>query len=333
MQTSYPAAASRTQDLEDTATVERITDLSPTIREFELRPLGGALSWAPGSHLTVGVGATGSETRTYSLVGLPQAGSYRIAVKRLMPGKGGSRFMWSLAPGDQVPIGRPRNYFPLPLQAPQVLLVAGGIGITPLLGMAQTLAATQVNVAMRYAAASREELVYLQPLREALGDRLQTFTGEDGQRLDLDAEVAALPADAYLLACGPLSLLNAARGAWSEAGRPVNRLRFETFGTTGNRPEEPFWIQVDGVDGRITVDVDRSMLDALNLAGIETLYDCLRGECGLCAVDILRIEGEVDHRDVFLSENEKRANQRICTCVSRVTGGGVVIDSGFRDDG
>jgi hypothetical protein len=61
-------------------------------------------------------------------------------------------------------------------------------------------------------------------------------------------------------------------------------------------------------------------------------YDCLRGECGLCAVDILRLEGEADHRDVFLSDEEKRSNRRICTCVSRIAGGGVVIDSGFRDE-
>lgn len=89
---------------------------------------------------------------------------------------------------------------------------------------------------------------------------------------------------------------------------------------------------MDGRPGRLAVGIDTSMLDALNYAGIETLYDCLRGECGLCAVDILRLEGEVDHRDVFLSDAEKSSNRRICTCVSRVTGGGVAIDTGFRAD-
>jgi vanillate O-demethylase ferredoxin subunit len=198
--------------------------------------------------------------------------------------------------------------------------------------MAQSLAARQADVSMRYAAASREELVYLQPLRGAMGERLRTFCNRDGERLDLADEIAALEPDAHLLACGPLTLLNDARDAWARAGRPVDHLRFETFGASGSRAEESFWVAVDGMDGRIEVGIDGSMLNALNKAGVETLYDCLRGECGLCAVDILRLEGEADHRDVFLSEEEKRSNRRICTCVSRITGGGVVIDSGFRAD-
>jgi ferredoxin-NADP reductase len=342
-QTTLPVASQpivgRLQDLEDFATVVRVTDLSPTIRELELRPDAGVRNWSPGSHLTVGIGHELSDgqhevtdTRTYSLVGLPQPGGYRIAVKRLSPGRGGSRFMWRLAAGDRIAIGGPRNHFPLPLEAPRYLLVAGGIGITPLLGMAQTLAARQADVAMCYAARTGEELVYLEPLRQALGSRLQTYSSQDGQRLDLVATVAALPADVHLLVCGPLSLLNAARAAWAGVGRPVGNLRFETFGASGTRPEEPFWIEVAGRTGRLAVGVDTSMLDALNLAGVETLYDCLRGECGLCAVDILRLEGEVDHRDVFLSDEEKHSNRRICTCVSRVAGGGVVIDTGFRAD-
>lgn len=328
---------------DDEATVERITDLSPTVREFVLRPAAGSRTWMPGSHLVVGVDpappttrdcvpGAAFATRTYSLVDLPQAGTYTIAVKRLAPGRGGSRFMWALSEGDRIPIGGPQNHFPLSFDAPQFLLVAAGIGITPLLGMARGLARKGADLAMRYAARSEPELVYATPLRDVLGARLRTFSSADGQRLDLRAEIAALAPDAQLLACGPLSLLQAARDAWAQAGRPADRLRYETFGASGTRPAEPFWVRVKGRQDRIQVGADSTLLDALNDAGVETLYDCLRGECGLCALDIMEVEGEIDHRDVFLSSEEKRGNRRLCACVSRVAGGGVVIDSGFRDE-
>jgi vanillate O-demethylase ferredoxin subunit len=319
-----------TAGLDDLAVVERISDLGPAIREFELRPQGRFRPWSPGSHLTVDVGEAG--TRTYSLVGLPPRDSYRIAVKRLQPSRGGSRRMWSLVAGDRIAIGGPHNHFALPFDGTQFLLVAGGIGITPLLGMALTLAAKQADVTMCYAARSPQELVYLKPLREALGERLTTFSSLHGERIDFDAQIGALAPQAYLLCCGPLTLLRSAREAWSRAGRPSDRLRFETFGASGTRAPEPFWVEVAGYPGRIAVDAGTSMLDALTRAGIETVYDCLRGECGLCAVDILALEGEIDHRDVFLGDQQRRSGRRICTCVSRVAGGGVVIDTGFRSD-
>ncbi|HEX3139827.1 MAG TPA: hypothetical protein VHQ87_07220, partial [Rhizobacter sp.] len=151
-------------------------DLSPTVREFEIRPEGGVKPWTVGSHLKVRVIADGREdTRSYSLVGLhgtppsrrvapapegpgqpwggPAADTdvYRIAVKRAEPGRGGSRFMWGLEDGAELMIGEPNNHFELAFNAPQFLLVAGGIGITPLVGMAQMLANKHADVRMRYA--------------------------------------------------------------------------------------------------------------------------------------------------------------------------------------
>ena len=290
-----------------------------------------------GSHLNVQVLVDArEETRSYSLVGLPHGPGanevYRIAVKRAAPGRGGSRFMWSLETGAELMIGEPNNHFELAFGASEFLLVAGGIGITPIVGMAQMLAERGANVRMCYAARSAGELAYREVLEGALGARLRTLVDERGERLDLDREIAALPPRGQLWICGPMPLLDAARAAWAASGRDSADLRFETFGNSGRFEAEAFWVELPRHGLRLTVPADRSLLDVLNEAGVDTLYDCRRGECGLCAIDIVRAEGTVDHRDVFFSPHEKQTCDRMCACVSRVSGGGVVLDSAYRPD-
>ena len=319
------------------ATVRQHRDLSATVREFELRPEGGVLPWTVGSHLNVQVLVDGRpETRSYSLIGLPHAPeaaeAYHIAVKRAEPGRGGSRHMWSLETGAELSIGEPNNHFELPLAAPQYLLVAGGIGITPIVGMALMLAARGADVRMAYAARSAAELVFADTLRAALGDRLQTFTDDSGARMDIAAQITALHPQALLLMCGPLPLLDAVRAAWAATPRPAANLRFETFGNSGTVANEAFWVKLPRHGVELQVPADRTLLDVLNDAGIETLFDCKRGECGLCVMDIVSAHGTIDHRDVFFSAHEKRSSQRMCACVSRVSGGGVVLDSAWRSD-
>jgi vanillate O-demethylase ferredoxin subunit len=319
------------------ATVRVHRDLSPTVREFEIRPEGGVKSWTVGSHLNVQVSIDDrEETRSYSLVGLPHGPGanevYRIAVKRAAPGRGGSRFMWNLEVGAELMIGEPNNHFELAFGAPEFLLVAGGIGITPIVGMAQMLAERGANVRMCYTARSADELAYRALLQGVLGARLRTLVDERGERLDLGHEIAALPPRGQLWICGPMPLLDAARAAWVASGRDSADLRFETFGNSGRFEAQAFWVELPRHGLRLTVPADRSLLDVLNDAGVDTLYDCKRGECGLCAVDIVRAEGTVDHRDVFFSPHEKQTCNRICACVSRVSGGGVVLDSAYRPD-
>ncbi len=308
-------------------------DLSPTVREFEIRPEGGVKAWSVGSHLNVRVEIDGrDETRSYSLVGLPDPEVYRIAVKRAQPSRGGSRHMWSLETGAELAIGEPNNHFELAFGAPEFLLVAAGIGITPIVGMAQLLAAKGAKLQMRYAARSAAELVYAEVLRGVLGPRLKTFCDDSAERLDLAAEIAALGPRAQLLACGPIALLDAVRDEWEHAGRPRADLRFETFGNTGHHEAQAFWVEVPRHGLHVEVPADRSLLDVLNANGVETLFDCRRGECGLCAMDIVSVQGTIDHRDVFFSGQEKQEDKRLCACVSRVSGGGVVLDSAYRPD-
>lgn len=322
------------------ATVVALRDLTPTVREFEIQPASGsATPWQAGAHLQMEVMVDGlAQIRRYSLVGRPDRSGtqrYRIAVKRMDDGRGGSRAMWRLAVGDTLAVSEPQNHFPLDLSAPHYLLVAGGIGITPLVMMAQQLQAhaarTGAGLRMLYGARTQDELAFLPLLRETLGDALQTFVGERNETMDLAAEIADLPAGAQLYTCGPVPLLEAIRSAWSGAGRAPVDLRFETFGSSGRFAAQAFRVQVPRHHVDIMVPAGSTLLDALESAGVETLSDCRRGECGLCAMDVLGLDGEADHRDVFLSELEKQQCSRICACVSRVVGS-VTLDSSYRSD-
>jgi ferredoxin-NADP reductase len=328
-------------------TVDRITERSPTVREFTLRPDDGAeMAYAPGSHLPVEVpvGERRTVPRHYSLVGLPGDGVWRIAVKHLPGGRGGSRAMWRLEEGARLRVGTPASHFALDHRARDVLLLAGGIGVTPLVGMAQALAERAalrggVRVRMLQVARVAEELVFADTLAEALGDRLRTVVTGAGQTLDLAAEIAALPANAQCYVCGPAGLMQHARQVWREAGRPAVHLRFETFGTSGEHPAQAFTVKLPRHGLTLDVPPDSTLLEVLERAGVEVLADCRRGECGLCAVDVLAVEsGVLDHRDVFLSPGQRAENRQICACVSRVASGAsgtpacIVLDSSYRPD-
>jgi vanillate O-demethylase ferredoxin subunit len=321
----------RTPDWTD-AVIQSVTDITPTVREIILAPAAGVQTFAPGAHLQVQVLVAGRpQTRSYSLVGLPDGNTYCIAVKRLDAGRGGSLAMWRLAPGDRLKLTAPQNFFPLDLSAPAYLLIAGGIGVTPLVSMAQTLAQRGASVHMVLAARTESELAYAPRLREALGEGLHLVDASRGQTLDFAAEIAALAPGGQLYFCGPAPMLDAARQAWSQAGRPAADLRFETFGTSGRLAPQAFQARIARQNLDIEVPADSSLLDALEMAGVQAMSGCRRGECGLCALDVTALEGEIDHRDVFLSEREKAENHRICVCVSRVVGR-ITLDCAYRPD-
>jgi vanillate O-demethylase ferredoxin subunit len=318
------------------ARVHALREITPTVREITLQPANGALPHQAGGHLQMQVlvnqGATSRpHTRSYSLIGQPDGAFYRIAVKRLDEGRGGSKAMWQLAEGDRLQISEPQNHFPLDLAAPAYLLVAGGIGVTPLVGMAELLAQRGAKVQMLFGARSEVELAYLDPLTAVLKDQLKTATAEKGEYIDIEAEIAQLPPKAQMYICGPVPMLDAARKAWANAGRPMADLRYETFGSSGRFAPQAFGVKIPRHKLDITVPADNSLLDELEMAGVQAMYGCRRGECGLCAMDVLSVNGEIDHRDVFLSDEEKANNKRICVCVSRVLGE-ITLDSAYRAD-
>ncbi|MEZ5668733.1 MAG: PDR/VanB family oxidoreductase [Alphaproteobacteria bacterium] len=319
-----------------TARVAAVEALTPTVRQIDLALANRHFPFAPGSHIDVVTFIDGrAQTRSYSLLPPPRPGTMRIAVKLLAAGRGGSAFMGRLRPGAQLTVSAPDNRFPLSQATEAPLLVAGGIGITPMLGMARQLAAQGRAFRFLYAGRSRPDMAYLPQIQAICGERLAVFAGEEGRRLDLGAAIAGLDPAAELYLCGPLRMLEDARRLWAEAGRPAHALRTEIFGDSGHFAPEPFEVFAVQEGRGTTVGVHETIATALGRIGVAVLTDCERGECGLCAVKVTAYDGRIDHRDVFFSEAEKAGNARLCACVSRVVGGAggrgrVSIDTGFR---
>lgn len=305
-------------------------DLTHDIRLFEIEAERFEAP-APGSHLKIAVEIAGRpDVRSYSIVGAAPGGRYQIAVKRLPDSRGGSVAMWRLKPGARLEVAGPHNHFQLTRNAPGYLLVAGGIGVTPIHSMAAALADRGAPVRMVYACRGETDFAFGTELAGMLGERLSTHFDERGERIDLAAEFAALHPDGEAYVCGPMGMLEAAKRIWASAGRPAEKLRFETFGNSGLHAAEPFRIRIPRLDRIVSVRRNETMLEALEAAGIAMIADCRRGECGLCALDIIEAEGTVDHRDVFFSDAQKKENRKLCTCVSRMVNGDVVLDTPDR---
>jgi vanillate O-demethylase ferredoxin subunit len=314
-------------------TVESIRDVTPTIREFRLRPENGRVAPYPaGSHITISLLIDGQPARrSYSLVENGDAGTYRIAVRRAPDSRGGSRGMWSLAQGARIETSNPASLLEIDWTRKNYCLIAGGIGITPITGLAAALRRRNIEALLHYAVKSRSDAAFLDELTALLGDRLIVHASDEGARLDLEATFRALPDDAIAIMCGPMRMLEAARRAWNDAGRAPADLRYETFGSSGLKPTAEFRVRLKDIDTELVVPQNSSMLDALNAAGFEVISDCQRGECGVCAVDVVAVEGEIDHRDVFFSDAQKHDNRKICPCVSRAIGV-VTIDTLYRPE-
>jgi len=313
-------------------TVEGIRDVTPMIREFRLRPDGGVAPYPAGSHLNIALLIDGQPVRrSYSLVGDRDGEVYRIAVRLAPDSRGGSRAMWNLQPGARVEISSPASLLDIDWARQSYCLIAGGIGITPITAIASALRRKDINVHLHYAVKSCGDAAYLDELSTMLGDRLTVHASDEGARIDLDATFCTLPPDAIAIMCGPMRMLEAARRAWNNAGRSPADLRYETFGSSGLLPTAEFRVRLKGSDAELVVSPNSSMLDVLNDAGFEVMSDCQRGECGVCAVDVIAIDGEIDHRDVFFSEQQKKDNRKICPCVSRAVGV-VTIDTLYRPE-
>ncbi|MGE3248484.1 MAG: 2Fe-2S iron-sulfur cluster-binding protein [Beijerinckiaceae bacterium] len=313
------------------ARIRAIETLNADTRLFEIEPDGVFAPSSPGGHIDVAVQIDGRPaTRSYSTLEDSAHGAYRIAVKQVEDSRGGSVWMHRLEPGAQISISAPANHFELNRHAKRYLLVAGGIGITPIYAMANALAQDGADFRVLYACRDRQSAILADNLRTAIGERLSVFAGSDGRRLDLAAEIGALPDDAEVYVCGPIPMLDEAREIWAASGRPIDRLRFETFANSGRFPNAAFSVNLPHIGRSVEVAKNQTILEALEAAGIDAMYDCRRGECGLCALDVLAVDGVIDHRDVFFSAEEKAEGKKLCACVSRVAGKSITVDTGER---
>jgi ferredoxin-NADP reductase len=309
------------------AKVLETSDVADGVRRIVLRPQH-AQPAAPGSHLDVEVTHAGRTIRrSYSVVRSEDEGRrWTISVQLAPASRGGSRTMHTLQEGDSLRVSYPLLNFPLGVGAARYVLVAGGIGITALVAMASTLRRRGADYTLVVVGRSRSVMAYLDELIEEHGDRVVVHVDGEGTPLDVGALVDAVhgsdhAASTELYVCGPIRLMDALRREWARHGLPGPNLRFETFGNSGAWAPEPFRVRIPKLDREVTVGEEDSLLDALENAGVELMWDCRKGECGLCAVRVLGCDGRIDHRDVFLSDEQKEQATSLCACVSRVATG------------
>ena len=283
-------------------------------------PLGEHLpAWEPGAHVDVLL-EPGLE-RQYSLCGDPaDRSAWRVAVLRESAGRGGSAHVHEqLGEGAKVRVRGPRNNFALE-PAPRYRFVAGGIGITPILPMLAAAEAAGAEWTLLYGGRTRGSMAFGEELGR-YGDRV-TFAPEDETGLlDLASVLDDVPEGTLVYCCGPGPLLDAV-----EARCPAGVLRVERF-----RPKEQetggttaFEVELARSGRTLTVAPDVSVLDAVRDAGVEVLYSCTEGTCGTCETDVL--DGEPDHRDSVLTEDERAAGETMLICVSRCRGKRLVLD-------
>ena len=290
--------------------------LGLTIENTQGRPLP---KWSAGSHIELCVG---EYDRKYSLCGSPEAGSYQVAILREDLGRGGSRHIHdTIKPGAEIRMRGPSNLFRLDETAPHVVLVAGGIGITPILAMADRLKVLGHSYALHYAGRSKSTMAFLDRVSCDHGAALTLYAGDEGLRMDLSAMVADLDDGAQIYACGPQGLLSALETLTDNLRDGTFHFEHFTTSTTGLDPDKEQAFEVELADSGLMLNVtaDTTLLDAIMAAGIDVACDCREGLCGSCEVAV--VEGEIDHRDMVLTRAERAENKRMMTCCSRAKNG------------
>jgi vanillate O-demethylase ferredoxin subunit len=308
---------------------------APLIRSLHLghpdsAPLPG---FEPGDHVKVRMPAFENE-RHYSLINAdPSPGAtaaparYHIAVRLDEAGTGGSRAMHGLNPGDRLQVSAPIHGFPLQPGSGPVLLLAGGIGVTPLISMAAALRAQGRPFRVRHCGRTRDQLAFVDDLRALAGPDNLTVHCDDEQGcvLDVAGVFDGLPADASVYVCGPAPMIEAVITEGGKRGFGSDRVRFELFQAAAPKTgDRAFEVELKQSGKVFTVPPGQTILDVLIAAGEDPLHDCRRGDCGICQVGVL--EGEVDHRDFVLSEAERAANNVMQICVSRAKSPRLVLD-------
>lgn len=317
--------------------VSGVRDVAPRIREYTLTSVDGSPmpEYTPGSHIALHTGsaATGPLVRHYSLIGGTHIRddarhTYRIAVQREDRGGGSAFIHANFEVGTHLEVSIPANNFPLDRRDTHRLLIAGGIGITPIYSMVRSLARRKQPFTVVYAGRDIDHMAYHEELRDLAGERARIHvSGMANQApLDLVALLQAQPEGTTAYVCGPSAMVAATHDAARAAGWNGDQVRSELFGTGFSGDEVPFEVYLRRSNRTIPVAKDVTILDALTSARVDVLWDCRRGECGLCQQTVLATDGALVHRDRYLSEDERAACDAMCVCVSRTQGTRLELD-------
>ncbi len=317
------------------AVISKIHNETPKIRSFVLKPVGDAVlpTYSAGSHIKVIVPSKDDTSikRSYSLFNSSvENQDYRIAVLKEEDGRGGSLFMHEgLAEGDEISFLGPDNDFPLIEGADEYVLIAGGIGITPILSMAQNLKAVGKKFHLHFIARDYENMPLIKEVIEAADGNITIYLdgGDIHKSIPLASVLSSPATGKHLYVCGPAGLIDATEKEAININWKSNQIHFERFSTPlAQEGDEAFTIKLASSNQIIEVSAEETILSALIAAGEDPLSDCEVGNCGICCTEVVDHEGEIQHRDNFLSEAQKTTNTQMCICVSRVKGGQITLD-------
>jgi vanillate O-demethylase ferredoxin subunit len=219
------------------------------------------------------------------------------------------------------------NNFPLDRRHGPVLLIAGGIGITPIFSMARSLARRHRPFKVIYAGRNRTLMAYHDELARVAVEAASFHYSDSAGVLDMVKLLREQAAGTTAYVCGPQSMISATHTAGQELGWNPDRVRSEAFGAARVADTGAFDVRLLRSGRTVRVGEDASILDALNAAGVPVLWDCRRGECGLCPLTVVSSDGPLQHNDRYLTEGEKAAGDTMCICVSRTKGREIVLDA------
>ena len=311
-------------------TVVRKTVEAEGIVSFELAAVDGhpLPAFSAGSHIDVQV--PGGLTRQYSLCNdsLEQH-RYRIAVLRDAASRGGSVAMHdAVREGDVLHISEPRNHFPLQ-HAQRSLLFAGGIGVTPLLCMAQRLGAIAADFELHYCTRSPERTAFRQEIAGSPFAGRVHFHFDDGppeQKLQLDPLLATHAPGTHLYVCGPAGFIDHVVGGAKARGWAAEQIHLEYFAAApqDHSADGAFEVKLASTGRSYPVAAGQSVVQALREHGVEIMTSCEQGVCGTCITRVL--DGVPDHRDLYFTDEEKAKNDQFTPCCSRACSRTLVLD-------
>ena len=316
----------------DAAVLER-HNLTDRIAELKIGSAdGSALPMAEaGSHIELRFGgASGYFLRHYSVVGPLTLDDqvepfWRIAVQREDRARGSAHIHANFRNGTRLKVSHPIGAFRLTRNLPHALLIAGGIGITPILPMTRSLLIRKQSFSMLYVGVKREAMAYVDEVLAMGGDRVRLHESSRDGTPDLETLLAFQPPGTVAYICGPGRMIDALRAIVRTQSWDENRIRFEVFNAAHRPADTDFVVRLKS--GRIIeVGAGTTILDALEAARVDTLSDCRRGECGLCLTDVIDAHEGIDHRDSYLIEEEKATNTQLTICCSRPKGKLIDLD-------
>ncbi len=306
--------------------VAAIESVAPLIREFRLEAINGTLlPFSPGSHVQVAMPGEEREIRNaYSLCSDPQDTSgYTIAVRLQENSRGGSQFMHTrVKVGDRLNITPPANFFAPLRQARKHLLLAGGVGITPFMSYIPELERLGADFELYYMYRGTQTGAYADSLPQRLGSKYHSYDSDQEVFCDLNILLSNREPGTHVYICGPEALIEGVCATARELGWPDSLIHYEAFAAP--EPGEPFQARLARSAQSVDVGADESLLEALEREGVAVPNLCRGGVCGQCVTQV--VDGGVEHRDDFLSADEKASGTCIMPCVSRAVGNHLTLD-------